>query len=158
MIMFLAQNHSAMTHLPIASAVLGAVAALAALFLGRKEIYWAWAVLSIVAFVTVLPTVATGIAAAKGRLNEDGKPYIQQGFFVSNLPANARILRHQVLGISGVALAAVLAFLGISTLRGRVPNKIVVALLAMLLAILWGLGAFMGGKELWGPDTFPGFH
>ncbi len=158
MIQFLAQNHSAMTHLPIASAILGAIAAVMGLFIYKRELTWAWAVLSIVAFVTVLPTVITGISAAKGRFNEDGKPYIQSGILVPDVPANTRIFRHQILGASGAIVAAILAFLGIAQLRGRTPNKYLVVLLALLLALLWGIGAHLGGMELWGADTFPGFH
>jgi len=156
--LFLAQNHSAMTHLPTAAAILGAAAALVLLFVYGKEIAFCWAVLSITAFVTVIPTMVTGIAAAKGRLNDNGKPYIQSGFIVDNLPANARIHIHQILGVSGSVVAALLALLGISRLRGGNPNKYLVFVLALLLAILWGIGGHLGGKELWGADTFPGFH
>jgi uncharacterized membrane protein len=156
--LFLAQNHSPMTHLPIATAILGAIAALAALITHRKEATLIWALLAVTSFVTVLPTVLTGIFAAKGRFNDDGKPYIQSGIIVSNVPANARIFRHQALGLSGTAVAAILAALGVIRLRGRVPNQYLVVLLAVILAILWGLGGHLGGEELWGPDTFPGFH
>jgi hypothetical protein len=156
--LFLAQNHSAMTHLPIASAILSAVAALALLFVYRKEIAVCWAILSITAFVTVIPTMVTGIAAAKGRINNDGKPYIQTGFIVNDVPANARIHLHQILGISGGAAAALSTLLGISRLRGRDPNKLLVFVLAMLVAILWGISGHIGGEELWGADTFPAFH
>ncbi len=156
--LFLARNHSAMTHLPTAASILGAAAALALLFVRRKEIAFCWAVLSITAFVTVIPTMVTGIAAAKGRLNDDGKPYIQSGFIVANVPANARVHLHQILGISGSAVAALLALLGISSLRGGNPNKYLVFVLALLLAILWGIGGHLGGEELWGADTFPAFH
>jgi len=158
MIQFLAQNHSAMTHLPIASSILAAAAAVAALFVRRKEITWSMAVLFIAAFVTVLPTVVTGIAAAKGRLNEQGRPYLQTGIFVPDLPENARIHRHQLLGISGTLVAAILAFFGISILRGRTPNRYLIALLALVLAVLWGLGGHLGGQDLWGADTFPAFR
>jgi len=156
--LFLAQNHSAMTHLPIASAILLAGAALAALFSAKKEIAWWCAILSVVAFLTAIPTAATGIAAAKGRFNDDGKPYLQNGIVVSNIPANTRIFRHQLLGISGIAVAALLAILSIARVRGRTPNRYVIALLAVLLAVLWGIGGHLGGKELWGPGTFPAFH
>ncbi len=156
--LFLAQNHSAMTHLPTAAAILGAVASFALLFVYRKEIAFCWAVMSLTAFVTVIPTVITGIAAAKGRFNDDEKPYIQGGFIVDNVPANTRIHLHQILGISGSVVAAVLALLGISRLRGGNPNKYLVFLLALLLAVLWGVGGHLGGKELWGADTFPAFH
>jgi hypothetical protein len=155
---FLAQNHSAMTHLPTAAAILGAAAALALLFVCKKEITFCWAVLSITAFVTVIPTMVTGIAAAKGRLNDEGNPFIQSGFIVDNLPENERIHRHQLLGISGSVLAALLTLLGISRLRGGNPNKYLVFVLTLLLAILWGIGGHLGGEELWGPDTFPAFH
>ncbi len=156
--LFLAQNHSAMTHLPIASAILAAIAALAAFFLRRKEIALFCAVLSIAAFVTVLPAVVTGIAAAKGRFNDDGKPYIQSGVIVGDLPANARIFRHQMLGSIGTGVALILAIFGVSSLRGRNPNRYLVAVLAVLLALLWGIGGHLGGRELWGPGTFPAFH
>jgi hypothetical protein len=155
---FLAQNHSAMTHLPTAAAVIGAVAALALLFVYKKEIAFCWAVLSITAFVTVVPTVVTGIAAARGRFNDTGKPYIDRGLLVENLPANARIHTHQVLGISGTIVAALLSLLAISRLRGGNPNKYVVFMLALLLAVLWGIAGHLGGKELWSADTFPAFH
>ena len=155
--LFLAQNHSALTHLPIAAAILAAMSAVAALFTSRKEkeIVFMWALLSITAFVTVLPTVATGVVAAKGRFNEDGKPYIEGGILVGNSPANSRILRHEVLGTTGSALAGVLALLGLAFLRGRMPNKYLIALLALALAVVWGLGGHLGGKEIWGADTFP---
>jgi hypothetical protein len=156
--MFLAQNHSPMTHLPIAAAILGAFVALMALVVRKNEITWAWAFLSIVAFVTALPAAVTGVAAAKGRLNDDGKPYIQSGLIVTHIPANTRIFRHQMLGISGFALAALLAIFGVRRLRGQTPNRFLIVLLAMLLAILWGIGGHLGGSELWGPGTFPGFH
>jgi hypothetical protein len=156
--LFLAQNHSAMTHLPIATAILGAVAAIAALYVHKNEITWTWAVLSIAAFVTALPAAVTGIAAAKGRFNDEGKPYIQSGLIVAHIPANTRIFRHQILGASGSAVAAILAILGLRRLRGQNPNRYLVVLLAVLLAILWGIGGHLGGRELWGPDTFPGFH
>jgi hypothetical protein len=157
MLMFLAQNHSAMTHLPIATAILGAFAALANLVIRRNEITWAWALLSIAAFLTALPAAATGIAAAKGRLNDDGKPYIQGGFIVTHIPGNTRIFQHQMLGISGFAVAALLAVFGVRRLRGQYQNRFLIVFLAMLLAILWGIGGHLGGSELWGPGTFPGF-
>jgi hypothetical protein len=156
--LFLAQNHSAMTHLPIASAILAAAAALAALFVSRKEVAFLVAVLSIAAFVTALPTIVTGVAAGRGRINDEGKPYIQSGVFVSNIPQNTRIFRHQILGITGTGLAAILAILAVARLRGRSPNRYLIALLAVLLALLWGVGGHLGGKDLWGPDTFPAFH
>jgi formate hydrogenlyase subunit 3/multisubunit Na+/H+ antiporter MnhD subunit len=158
MMLLLARNHSAMTHVPTAAAILGAVAALALLFVYKKEVAFCWAVLSITAFVTVIPTMITGIAAAKGRLNDAGKPYIQSGVIVDNVPANARIHLHQIMGISGGMVAAVLALLGIRSLRGGNSNKYLVFLLALLLAILWGIGGHLGGEELWGADTFPAFH
>ena len=154
---FLAQNHSAMTHLPTASAVLAAAAAIALLFVSRKELSWFCAVLCITAFVTVLPTLVTGIAAAKGRFNEEGKPFIQGGFIAENIPANAQIRRHQILGISGTVVAAFLAWFGVASLRGRSPNRYLLVLLTVLLAILWAVGGHIGGQELWGPATFPAF-
>jgi hypothetical protein len=158
MLEFLAQNHAAMTHLPIATAILGAFAALATLVVRKNEITWAWAILSIIAFVTVLPTAVTGVAAAKGRVSDEGKPYIQSGIIVDHIPANDRIFDHQMLGISGAAVAAVLAIFGIRRLRGQDPNRFLIAFLAVLLAILWGIGADLGGDEIWGPNTFPGFY
>ena len=157
MLQFLAQNHSAMTHLPTASAVFAAAAAIALLFVSRKELSWCCAILSIAAFVTVIPTLVTGIAAAKGRFNEEGKPFVQSGFIVENIPANSQIRRHQILGISGTVVAAILAMMGFAALRGRNPNPYLRVLLAVLLAVLWGIGGYIGGEELWGPDTFPGF-
>ena len=156
--LFLAQNHSAMTHLPTASAILGALAALAVLFAPRKDIAWSWALLSIVAFVTAVPAIATGIAAAKGRFNDDGKPYLQSGVIVPDTPQNARIHQHQLLAATGTALAVLQAIFAVALLRGRKPNKYFIAFLAVLLAIFWGIGGHVGGRELWGPDTFPAFH
>ncbi len=156
--LFLAQNHPAMTHLPIATAILTAATALAGVFVHRREIRLFRAVLSIVAVVTVLPTVVTGVAAAKGRFNEHGEPYIQSGVFVGNRPENRRMFRHQVLGSSGAVVAAVLAVLGVLTLRGRETNRHLVLALAVLLTLLWGVGGHLGGEELWSPDTFPAFH
>jgi hypothetical protein len=156
--LFLAQNHSAMTHLPIASALLAAGAALAGLFVRRQGIALSAAALSIVAFLTVLPAVVTGIAAARGRFSDDGRPYIRSGVIVRDVPANERIFRHQILGAAGAGVAAALAALGVATLRGGHTNRYAVALLAVLLALLWGIGGHLGGKELWGPDTFPAFH
>lgn len=156
--LFLAQNHSAMTHLPTASAILGAFAALAALFVLRREIAWSWALLSLTAFLTAFPTIATGIAAAKGRFNGEGKPYLQSGVIIPDAPQNARVRKHQLLAGAGMALAAVQAVLALTFLRGRKPNRYLVALLAVLVAVLWGIGGHLGGQELWGPDTFPAFH
>jgi formate hydrogenlyase subunit 3/multisubunit Na+/H+ antiporter MnhD subunit len=156
--LFLAQNHSAMTHLPIATAILIAIAALVTLFVPRKEITWSCAILSLVALVAVVPTVVTGIAAAKGRFNDEGKPYIQSGVIVANIPANTRIFRHQVLGLTGTALAALMAILSIAKVRGRNPNRYLIALVAVLLAVVWGVGGHLGGEELWGAGTFPAFH
>ncbi len=155
--LFIAQNHSAMVHLPVASAVLAAVSAIAALIWTRKELGYLWAVLSIVAFVTVSSTVTTGLVAARGRYNEEGKPYVQSGLFVPRAPANERIWRHQALGIVGGALSGVLALLGVRLLRGKAPNGFVVAVLAVTLALVWAVGAHTGGAELWGPETFPAF-
>jgi hypothetical protein len=155
---FLAQNHAAMTHLPIAAAIMLAVAALVALFVARREVALLCAILSLTALVTVIPTIVTGIAAAKGRNNDEGKAYIQSGVMVRNIPANARIFRHQMLGIAGTVVAAFLAILTVAKARGRNPNKYLIALLAILLAVLWGVGGHMGGVELWGADTFPAFR
>ena len=155
--LFFAQNHSAMTHLPLGAAIMAAACAVAALFTSRREIVQAWAVLAIVAFLTALPAVATGVEAAEGRFSGDGKPYIQHGYIVSRTPASERVWRHQMLGGGGSVLAAVLAVLGVSVLRGKSPNKYLVILLALTLAVLWAIGAHTGGAELWGPDTFPAF-
>ncbi len=156
--LFFAQNHAAMTHLPIASAILAAVAAIAALFAARKEVALICAVLSLAALLTAFPAIVTGIAAAKGRNNDEGKPYIQSGVIVSHIPANTRIFRHQMLGISGTLVAALLAILSVARARGRNANKYLIVLLAVLLAVLWGIGGHLGGEDLWGPDTFPAFH
>jgi hypothetical protein len=153
--LFLAQNHAAMTQLPIAASILAAVAAIAGLFIKKREVFLVWAILSIVALVTVLPTIATGIAAARGRFNEDGKPYIQSGLIVERTPANDRVFKHQILGIGGTILACFLGAAAIAHLRGRQPSIIVIVLLAVLLAVAWGIGGHLGGEELWGPDTFP---
>ena len=156
--LFLAQNHSAMTHLPIASSILAAVAAVAGLFVARKEVVFLWACLSIAAFVTVLPTVVTGIAAARGRTNDEGQAYIEGGLLVKDVPANTRIFRHELLGLSGASLAAILAAVAVARLRGRNVNRSLIALLSVVLAVLWGIGGHLGGEELWGPETFPAFH
>lgn len=156
--LFLARNHSALTHLPIASAILLALCACAALFTMRKEIAFAWAALSILAFVTVLPTLATGVMAAKGRFNDEGKPYITSGIVVSSVPANTRIREHQLLGAGGSVLSFLLACFGVTSLRGKSPNKYLIALLAVILAVAWGIGGHLGGSALWGPDTFPVFN
>jgi hypothetical protein len=156
--LFLAQNHAAMTHLPIASAIMLAVAALVGLIWVRKEIALLCSVLSVTALLTVVPTMVTGIAAAKGRFNDDGKPYIQNGIIVGSAPADARIFRHQMLGIGGTLDALALTILAVARVRGRNTNKYLIALLAVLLAVLWGIGGHLGGEDLWGPDTFPGFR
>ena len=155
--LFLARNHAVMVHLPIGAAVLAAAAAIVGLFVHRREIAWSWAVLSLVAFVSALPALVTGSAAAKGRFNEEGKPYLEQGLIVADTPANTRIFRHQMLGIAGTVAAGLLSALGIARLRGRNPNRFQVAALAIALAFLWGIGGHLGGQVLWGPDTFPVF-
>ena len=63
------------------------------------------AALVLVAFVTVIPTITTGIFVAKGRYNEKGKPYIERGVQVAWTPENTRIARHQVIGVLGFAVA-----------------------------------------------------
>ena len=156
--LFLAQNHSAMTHLPIAASIMAAFAALIGLYVNRRELFRIWAILSLTAFITVLPTIITGIAAAKGRFNEEGQPYIQKGLFVDWAPGNSRIFQHQALGIGGTILSGILAVIAVARLRGREPNRFLVALLTVLLAILWGIGGHLGGAELWSPDTFPAFQ
>ena len=120
--LFLAQNHSAMTHVPIAASILAALAALAGLFILKKEVYLIWAILSFTAFITVFPAIITGMAAAKGRFNEEGKPYLQEGLIVEQIPANSRIFRHQVLGIGGTILSGILAVAAAVRLRGRELN------------------------------------
>jgi hypothetical protein len=156
--LFLAQNHSAMTHLPIAAAMMAAVAALIRLFANKREVILLWAILSLVALVTVPTTLVTGIAAAKGRLNDAGKPYIQSGLIVDRIPANGHIFTHQVLGIGGAILACLLGVAAIIQLRGREVSRHWIALLALLLAIVWGIGGHLGGEDLWGAATFPGFQ
>jgi hypothetical protein len=156
--LFLAQNHSALTHLPVAASILAAVCAIARLFTAKKDVAIAWALLSVIAFATAAPLLVTGIAAAKGRFNSDGKAYIQKGILVSDTPANARIYLHQSLGIAGFVLSAILVSLSIASLRGRIPNKYIVVLLAVSIAVCWGIGGHVGGKEIWGPDTFPGYN
>jgi hypothetical protein len=153
--LFLAQNHSAATHLPVASALLAAGAALTALYVRKSEASLFAAVLSIVAFVAVLPTVITGVAAAKGRFNDDGNPYITSGVIVAEIPVNERIFRHQILGCAGAIVAAAMALLGVATLRGHHTSRHLVAVLSVLLALLWCTGAHLGGKELWSRETFP---
>ncbi len=153
--LFLAQNHSAMTHLPIAASILTAAAAIVALVVPRKEVILFWTVLSMVALIAAFPTLVTGIAAAKGRTNEAGHAYIQRGLLVDSSPQNTRIYRHQMLAITGTAVAAIVSVLGIAGLRGRKPNSYLVAFLSILMSLLWGVGGHLGGKELWGPDTFP---
>ena len=156
--LFLARNHAVMVHLPIGAAVLAAAAAVVVLFTRKRELEWSWAVLSLVALLSALPALATGSAAAKGRFNEEGKPYLEQGLLVSDTPANARIFRHQMLAIAGTAVAGLLSLLGIARLRGRNPNRFLVAALAVALTLLWGIGGHLGGQVLWGPDTFPVFN
>jgi hypothetical protein len=131
---------------------------LTALVLPRREVVRSWALLALVAFATAVPATVTGIAAARGRFNGDGKPYIQDGIFVPDTPQNERIRRHQQLGVGGAIIAVVQAVLALACLRGREPNRCVAAVLAVLLAVAWGVGGHMGGQELWGPDTFPAFH
>jgi uncharacterized membrane protein len=155
---FLAQNHSALTHLPIATAILAAISAIACLFTVKKEAVSAWVLFSVIAFLTAIPLLITGTAAAKGRFNSEGKPYIQSGILVANVPANTRVFVHQSLGIAGFALSAALALCAIAKVRGRNPSIYLVILLALAVAICWGIGGHLGGKELWSPDTFPGFN
>jgi|WetSurMetagenome_2_1015567.scaffolds.fasta_scaffold12177_1 uncharacterized membrane protein len=157
MMSLLAQYHSAFTHLPIAAAILAAVCAITCLFTAKREVATSWALLSIIAFATATPLLVTGMAAAKGRFNSEGKPYIEQGILVSNTPADARLFLHQSLGIAGFLLSSALALLGIARLRGRVPNRLMIVLLALAIALCWGIGGHLGGEELWGPDTFPGY-
>ena len=154
--LFLAQNHAAMTHLPIAASILAALAALLGLYFLRKEALLVWAVLSLAAFITAFPAIVTGIAAAKGRFNDDGKPYLRKSeWIVERTPANGRLFNHQIMGIGGTAISGILALAALVRLRGRELNRFLIALLAVLLAVLWGIGGHLGGKELWSPDTFP---
>lgn len=150
--LFLAQNHAPMTHLPIAAAILAAVAAVLAMFIHKPQLSWAWAMLSIVAMVTVIPTILTGIHAAKGR------GYIEQGIMVADTPDNADIVLHQRLGISGAIVGLVFLSLGVLHLRGRKVNRWLAAVVAVTLAILWGVGGHMGGRASWRPDTFPAYE
>ncbi len=156
--LFLAQNHSAMTHLPIAASIMAAIAALAGLFANKREVLRLWAMLSLAAFVTVLPTLVTGFAAAKGRYNEEGQPYIQSGLLVNRIPANSRIFNHQIYAFSGTILSFLLAAGAAAQLSGRKLNRYLIALLTVVLAMLWAIGGHLGGEELWGPYTFPAFH
>jgi hypothetical protein len=156
--LFLAQNHAAMTHLPIAAAIMAAVVAAIRLLVNKREVVLLWAILSLTALATVPPTLITGLAAAKGRFNEEGKPYIQSGFIANRSPASSRIFYHQVCGMGGAILACLLGMAAIVQLRGRELSPYWIALLALLLAILWGVGGHLGGEELWGPATFPGFQ
>jgi uncharacterized membrane protein len=156
--LFLAQNHSAMTHLPIAAAIMAAAAAIVRLFANKKEVILVWAILSLAALVTVPSALITGVAAAKGRFNDAGKPYIQSGLIVDRIPASSRIFIHQVLGIGGAILACILGAAAIIQLRGREANRYWIVLLAVMLAILWGIGGHLGGEDLWGPATFPAFE
>ena len=149
--LFLAQNHPPMTHLPIAVSMLAALAAVLALFIKRKELVWAWSMLSIVAILSVVPTILTGVQAGKGR------NYIEHGVFVADKPDNATIQWHQRLGISGALVAAGFVVLGIRQLRGKHVNPTLAAAVATSLAIIWGVTGHLGGEESWGPDTFPGF-
>jgi hypothetical protein len=156
--LFFAQNHSAMTHLPIAASILAAVAAVTGLFVKKREVFLVWAILSLAALATVPPALITGVAAARGRFNEEGKPYIQSGLIVDQTAANDRIFKHQAVGAAGTILAGFLAVAAIAQLRGRKLNRLAIALFAILLAILWGVGGHLGGEELWSPETFPAFQ
>ena len=150
--LFLAQNHAPLTHLPIAAAILAALASIAALFIRKPQLTWAWAMLSIIAFVTVLPTIVSGIQAAKGR------GYIEQGVLVADMEGNEDVVIHQRLGMAGAAVAAFFLILGIRQLRGKAVNRWLAASVAVALAILWGVGGHMGGRASWGPDTFPKYE
>ncbi len=150
--LFLAQNHAPMTHLPIACSILAALAAIAAFVYKKPELTWAWAVLAIIAFLTVFPAIVTGIYAAIGRM------YLEHPGLVQDIPENDPIAWHQRLGISGAILALVLAFLGIRRLRGKENNRIVVLLFSLALAIVWGIGGHLGGKTSWSADSFPGLE
>ncbi|GEM_PF-4189066 len=150
---FLARLHVPMTHLPIASAILAALASLAAIIFAkyREKLSWAWAVLSLVAVISVVPTIITGIEAGRGRT------YIEEGIIVADLEENANIRLHQQLGFAGFGVSLILAGLGIARLRGKNPNPYLVASIAVILVTVWLLGAHEGGAGIWAPDTFPGF-
>ncbi len=150
--LFLAQQHAAFTHLPIATSVLAALAALIAFVRPRDDLRRAWAILSLIALITVIPTILSGIQAARGR------QYITQGVFVDTDPEHADIRLHQQLGIAGTVVALVLAGFGVRELRGKRSPRLLVAILAVTTALVWGFGSHMGGKALWSPDTFPAFE
>ena len=150
--LFLAQNHAPMTHLPIAASILAALAAIAAIFIDKREIRWTWGMLTIIAFLTVIPTIATGIAAGIGR------NYIEQGIMVADTPDNQTIRIHQMLGSAGALVALVSAIAGVWYLRGKKVSRPLAAILALTVAILWGIGGHLGGSALWGPDTFPAYE
>lgn len=150
--LILAQNHEAMSHLPIAASVLAAIAAIVLLFVVKKELRFMWAVLAIVAMATAVPAALTGIMAAKGRL------YIDEGFIVNDEPESADIKTHQTLQVSGFVVSIVLAVLGYRSLRGKESNKYFVAAVSVALALLWGIGSHVGGKALWSPETFPAYE
>lgn len=151
--LFFAQNHAPMTHLPIATSILAAVAAMAAVvFPNKKEITWAWAILAIIALVTCIPAVFTGLFAAVGRF------YIESPGLIPDTPENDPIALHQRLGIIGFVLALILAYLGIRQLRGKASNRYVMLFLSVALAIVWGYGGHLGGKGLWSPETFPAYE
>jgi len=151
--LFFAQNHAPLTHLPIATSILAAGAAIAGLFSLRKELSWAWSFLTIIAFVTVIPTIMTGIQAGRGRQFIEKDHYL-----VSDAPDNSGIKLHQQLGLTGAIIALVSATLGFLHLRGKKINKYFSAIVALTVALLWGIGGHLGGKELWSPETFPAFE
>lgn len=156
--LFLAQNHEPMTHLPIATSLLAAAVAIALLFVDKPHLRTAWAMLVLIASITVIPTIMTGIFVAKGRYNDKGKPYIENGVQVAWVPENTRIARHQVLGVAGFVVALGLSWAAIGQLRGKVRNKIAIAVASIALAAIWAVGSHIGGQELWGPDTFPAYE
>ena len=77
---------------------------------------------------------------------------------IAHTPDNADIKLHQQLGISGTIVGLVFLSLGVMQLRGRQVNRWLAAVVAVTLAILWGVGGHMGGRASWGPDTFPAYE
>jgi uncharacterized membrane protein len=158
MAQFLAQFHPATTHIPIATSFLAAVAATLAVILKKDALKTSWAVLTLVALVCVLPTIVTGIYAAKGRFNDKGKPFIEHGVLVPNTPENARLVVHQRLGLTGFGLALIASVFAVRHLRRKRVHVAVMIVLAWLLSVTWAVGGHIGGRELWGPDTFPAYE
>jgi uncharacterized membrane protein len=149
-----AENHPPMTHFPIATSILAAVALIASVIFKskQKELTWAWAILSIIAFITCVPAIVTGMSAAIGRMWTDSIG------FVPNIPENDPIALHQRLGIAGAILALITAYLGYRHLRGKTNNRILVLFFSVALAIIWSYGGHLGGKTAWSAETFPAYQ